>query len=205
MGGAAAWVDEVCQCLQLSGVSPWLPWNKREQSDALGDPADDQGVAGVYLLAWGRWEEDLEIVYVGATGRARYRLQCLESQVKWGLEHGFAALRDVIECREDHRTMHKVWVRMIRVDEVPLFSSVALSRQQVNAVGARRRQLAALFEAEHWRRFGSRVPGNPETSGVILRDTDRHGRTLRNQASALTLAEAAIRGSAPRQRGAQPA
>ena len=177
MGGAAAWVDEVCQGLQLPGVSPWLPWNKRECSDAFGDPADDQGASGVYLVAFGRCEDDLEVVYVGATGRSRYRLQRLESQVKWGMDHGFEALRDVIECRDDHRTMHKVWVRMIRVDEVPLYPSVALSRLQVNAVGARRRQLAALIEAEHWRRFGSRVPGNPETAGVILRDVDRQERS----------------------------
>ncbi len=179
MAGAATWVDEVCQGLQVPGISPWLPWSKREQGGALGDGADDQGTAGVFLLAWGSSEENLEVLYVGATGRSRARLNHLESQVKWNQDYGFAALRDVIHCREDHRTMHRVWVRMIPVEEVPLFPSLALSRLQVNAVGARRRQLAALFEAEHWRRFGSRVPGNPETSGAILRDVERAGRSAR--------------------------
>lgn len=173
----AAWVDEVCLELRLSDVSPWLRWNKREQSGAFGEPGDAQGVAGVFLVAWGSREDNLEVVYVGATGRSRVRLNRLESQVKWSQDYGFAALRDVLLCRGDDRTMHKVWVRMIPVDEVSLFASFALSRQQLNAVGAWRQQLAAVFEAEYWRRFRSRLPANPETSGIILRDAEHVRRS----------------------------
>ncbi|QLH40649.1 MAG: hypothetical protein HWD60_19290 [Defluviicoccus sp.] len=93
-------MDEVCLELRLSDVSPWLRWNKREQSGAFGEPGDAQGVAGVFLVAWGSREDNLEVVYVGATGRSRVRLNRLESQVKWSQDYGFAALRDVLLCRE---------------------------------------------------------------------------------------------------------
>lgn len=170
MGRGVAWVDEVCRALDLRHVSGWLPWNQRETGEALGAADEPEGTAGVYLLARGGDATASEVVYVGATGRARIRLSRLENQVKWGMEHGFGPLRDVLEENDDHRTMNRVHVNMIRVDEVPLFRSALLTDRRLNATGAARRQLATILLAEHYCRFGIAVPGNRDTRGLFLRD-----------------------------------
>jgi hypothetical protein len=169
MAGNAAWVDELCDSLHLQGVSQWLPWSRREQGGALGaNVADPNGVAGVYLIGWGASEADIELLYVGVTGRARARLSHLEDQVKWGMDYGFGALRNLLEQREDHRTMRKVWLKMICIEEKALFPSPLLGTARVNALGAFRRHLQVILLAEHHRRFGMTVPGNRELRGLFL-------------------------------------
>ena len=193
MVAGAAWVDEICRALDLRDVSPWLPWHRREQGDALGDAEQGQGASGIYLIGWGpsgsgrepRVEPEIEVIYVGETGRARARLVRLEDQVKWGLDHGFGALRDVLEQRDDHRTMKNVWVKMIRVNETALYDSPALTPERVNAIGSRRRQLATVLLAEHYARFGERGAGNQDTARLFLRSAGRgRGRTGPRQEAA---------------------
>lgn len=169
MAIGTAWVDEICASLNLQTVSAWLPWRKREQGDALGI-GDEQGAPGVFLIGLGDDEASIEVVYIGSTGRARARLRRLEDQVKWGMNYGFRPLRDLLDRYGDHRTMGRVWVKMIRLDEMALFPSPLLTPRRVNALGVRRRQLETILLAEHYYRFGSPVLGNREMHGLFLRD-----------------------------------
>jgi hypothetical protein len=170
MTSDSEWVDGICESLGVAGASPWVKWSERERSDALGDPANEQGVSGVYLIGWGASEADIELVYIAGTGRSRARLSRLEHHVKWGMNYGFRSLREFFERRGDHRTMSRVWVKMIPIDEQPLFSSALLTPGRVNALGAKRRQLETILLAEYYRRYGVPVPGNRDTAGLFLRE-----------------------------------
>lgn len=151
------WVDEICRELQPGQLSAWLPWAEREKAEALGCRDEREGAAGVFVLAWRAADAELEVIYVGESGDLRDRLRQLEGWVKWrqqGPQHGFDALRDLLERRDDHRTMRRVWVKLVSVVEQPLFASPVLDARRVRALGARRRQLQAILLAEHARRFG---------------------------------------------------
>ena len=173
MSGAVNWVDEVCSELQLVGASVWLPWNRREGDAALAAGREGQGTPGVYLIGWGETIDDLEIVYVGEASDLRTRLRHLEDHVKWGIEHGFAPLRGLIEEYGDHRTMKQVWVRLLPVEEEALFPSSLLTDRRRNALGSKRRQLETVLLAEYYCRFESKVPGNKHARGLFLQDLTR--------------------------------
>ena len=173
MAAGAAWVDEICQALELRSSRRGCRGRSVNGATRWATPRTARARRGLYLIGWGASDAEIEVIYVGETGRARARLARLEDQVKWGLEHGFNALRDVLEQRDDHRTMKNVWLKMIRVDEIPLYKSAALTPERLNAIGSRRRQLAMVLLAEHFARFGERVAGNQDTARLFLRSAGR--------------------------------
>jgi len=170
MANGAAWVDEVCRSLDIRQVSAWLPWNLRERGEALGGCDEPDGAAGVYLIGRGDEPTSVEVLFIDGTSGARAHLGRLEDHVKWGMNDGFGTLREVLEHDENHRAMRRIWVKMIRIEEISLFRSPLLTPRRLNALGATRNQLATMLLVEHHRRFGVPVPGNRETSGLFLRD-----------------------------------
>lgn len=179
MSGAelGAWVDSICQELQLAEVSAWLPWNKREEHSRLKESAKEAGAAGLFLVGWGIHPHAPEVLCVGEAPSLRTRLRNLEDNVKWGIEHGFSLLRELLEERGDHRTMTQVRVRIIPVEEEALFESAILTHQRRNALGSKRRQLETIFLAEHFRRLGYKVPGNRNFRGLHLQELARDSQS----------------------------
>lgn len=170
MSEVTAWIDETCRELGLRDVSPWVPWNRREDGAPVLARAAGDAEAGVYLIGWGCAERSIEVLYVGEAGDLQARLRQLENHVKWRMDYGFEALRELLEGRGDHLAMAQAWVKTIHIDETALFASPLLTPCQINAMGARRKQMEAILLAQHYRCFGAPVSGNREAPSLFLAD-----------------------------------
>lgn len=172
MSDRSGWVDEVCRGLQVQ-PSPWLPWSRRERHQDLGR---EGGCPGVYVLAWGADEKHVDVIHLGEASDLSERLAQLEGAVKWRQRPGYEGLRNRLEQLGDHQVMSRVWVKIIRIDEPPLFESGALSGKRIEALGAKRRHLEAILTAEHQRRSAAPAAAPRRVEAPFASDADRLGQ-----------------------------